>query len=290
MATTSVNGLRISYEVIGPEDGRPWALTPGGRESKDTAGIREMATALSILGHRVLIWDRPNTGASDVCFEGETESEMQADVLAELLRSLDMTPAVIAGGSGGSRISLLTAVRHPDVAAACAMWWITGGTVGLLATGTYYCSATIRTAWKSGMEAVAALPDWQDSVTRNPDNRQRILAQDRSTFIATMERWLQAYCPTPGVLVPGLTDEDAAKFDLPTLVFRSGAADISHRRETSEHIASVLPQAQLVEPPWGDNEWAERQAARDSGEAAGLFVRWPLLVPQLHSWATEVLG
>jgi hypothetical protein len=49
----------------------------------------------------VLIWDRPNCGASDVCFTGPTESDMQADVLSELLTHLDMTPAIIAGGQAG---------------------------------------------------------------------------------------------------------------------------------------------------------------------------------------------
>jgi hypothetical protein len=50
----------------------------------------------------------------------------------------------------------------------------------------------------------------------------------------------------------------------------------------------MLPNAQLVEPPWGDTEWHERQAARTSGEAPGLFVRWPLLAPQLLEWASGV--
>ena len=53
-------------------------------------------------------------------FTGTSESAMQADVLAGLLTQLGMTPAVIAGGSGGSRVSLLTAARHPEVAAGLA--------------------------------------------------------------------------------------------------------------------------------------------------------------------------
>ena len=65
----------------------------------------------------------PQYGESDVCFHGKSESAMQADVLAALLQQLEMTPAVIAGGSGGSRVSLLTAARHPEVAAG----WPCGG-------------------------------------------------------------------------------------------------------------------------------------------------------------------
>src|SRR5262245_58679254 len=137
MATATVDGLSIAYEVVG--DGRPWIITPGGRDSKDTPGVRELAAALAERGNQVVIWDRPNTGESDVCFEGESESEMQADALAGLIAHLGLGPTVIAGGSGGSRVSLLAAARHPDVAAALALWWISGGVVGLIGLGTHYC-------------------------------------------------------------------------------------------------------------------------------------------------------
>jgi pimeloyl-ACP methyl ester carboxylesterase len=265
-------------------------LTPGARASKDEPGVREFANALAGLGDRVLIWDRPNTGESDVCFEGASESEMQADTLGALLRHLDLGPAVIAGGSGGSRISLLAATRHPELTAAVAMWWITGGVTGLIGLGMHYCNPSIRAAWHGGMAAVADLPEWAEVQRRNPGNRDRLLGLDREQFIATMERWMLAYCPCGDDLVPGLPARQAAEFDRPVLVFRSGSSDIAHRRETSEQIAAALPTARLVEPPWGEHEWNERQAARNSGEAAGLFVRWPLLAPQLHTWASEVLS
>ena len=93
MATATVDGLTIAYEVIGDGDGRPWAITPGGRFSKDDPGVRELAEALAAQGNRVLIWDRPNCGASDVCFTGASESAMQADVLEGLLGSV---PGVIS--------------------------------------------------------------------------------------------------------------------------------------------------------------------------------------------------
>src|SRR6059058_2822403 len=103
MPSAKVNGLNVSYEVIG-DGARPWSITPGGRFSKDSPGIRQLAEALAANDNRVLIWDRPNCGASEVCFEGENESAMQADTLAALIEHLDMAPAVISGGSGGSRV------------------------------------------------------------------------------------------------------------------------------------------------------------------------------------------
>lgn len=278
MPVANINGLDIAYEVIG--SGEPWTITPGGRFSKDYPGVREMAEALAEHGKQVLIWDRPNCGASDVCFTGPTESAMQADTLAGLIRHLGMAPAVITGGSGGSRVSMLTVGRHPDVAAGLAVWWISGGPYGLVSLGVHYCGESIRAAWQHGMEAVVELPQWQEVLERNPSNRQRMLSLDRREFITTMERWLLAYYPREDELVPGLPNELAAKITVPTLVFRSGASDPHHTRATSEAVAAGISGARLVEPPWGDTEWNERTA--DPGR---LFVRWPLLVPKLVEWA-----
>jgi pimeloyl-ACP methyl ester carboxylesterase len=286
MALATVDGLSISYELIGSGDGQTWAITPGGRYSKDTPGIRELAAALAEgTGGRALIWDRPNTGASDVSFDGESESQMQADALAGLIRHLDLGPTIIIGGSGGSRVSMLTAARHRDLAAGLAIWWISGGVYGLMSIGLHYGAGSFNAAWTGGMEAVAALPEWAEVTERRPSNRQRILDQDRETFLATMERWMAVYCVTDDTLVPGLSDEEAAKLDQPTLVFRSGASDIHHRRETSEKIAAALPNAILREPPWPDTEWADRHTAEAVQE--GLFARWPLLAPDLLAWWRE---
>jgi pimeloyl-ACP methyl ester carboxylesterase len=284
VATATVNGLTLAYETIG--EGRPWVITPGGRFTKEEPGVRELAQALAAQGNRVLIWDRPNCGESDVCFEGSSESAMQADALVGLLEHLDMTPAVIIGGSGGARVSLLAAA-NPGAASGLAIWWISGGVYGLLTLAMHYCGGSLAAAWTSGgMEAVAALPEWQEVIERNAGNRQRILDQDPKTFIAAMERWMMAYWPTDEEPVPGLSLDAARALDLPALVFRSGESDVWHTRATSERLAEVLPLARLVEPPWGDREWLERQDARD----AGIFVRWPLLAPQLLEWQAATLG
>lgn len=289
MARIEVNGLTLGYEVLG-EEGPAWVITPGGRFSKEEPGVRELAEEIAAAGNRVLIWDRPNCGESDVCFEGPTESDMQADALAGLLRRLELAPAVIFGGSGGARVSLLAAAKHPDVAAALAVVWISGGVFGLMVLAVHYCGASLEAAWTGGMEAVAALPEWSEVISRNPANRERFLAQDRHRFIETMERWMLAYCPRPGQHVPGLPDDLARSITVPTLVFRSGESDAYHTRATSEAIASLIPNARLVEPPWPDTEWVDGQRRRARGEQAGPFERWPLLAPQLLEWHRGLAG
>jgi pimeloyl-ACP methyl ester carboxylesterase len=283
MSTMKIEDGTISYEIIG-EGGQPWVLTPGGRFSKDTPGLRQLAESLAARGKQVLIWDRPNTGASDVVFTGPSESEMQADRLAGLLQTLDMTPAVIFGGSGGSRISLLTAARHPEVAAGLAMVWISGGTYGLMGLALVYCGESIRAAWRGGMEAVVKLPEWNEVLERNPPNRERFLSLDPRAFIETLERWMEAYCPNPNALVPGMPDDQYPRVTVPTLIFRSGVSDPHHTRATSERLHELMVGSHLVEPPWGDEEWNQRSDAA-SGGTGFLFERWPLLAPQLLEFA-----
>jgi pimeloyl-ACP methyl ester carboxylesterase len=281
----TINDLSIRYEILGDGDGRTWVVMPGGRLSLDTLGIRELGVQLAERGDRVLIWDRPNTGESDVHFAGPSESAMHADVLAGLLTHLDLAPAIMSGGSAGARTSLVTAARHPEVTAGLALWWISGGVYGLMFLGNLYCKESIAAAWNGGMEAVAALPEWQDVIERNPSNRQRFLDQDPKEFIATFERWMRSFCPCDDQLKAGITEADVRRIQAPTLVFRNGSSDMNHTRATSDKVAAVLPNVTVVDPPWPDTEWIDRRAAGSVG-----FGRWPLLGPPMSQWADRVFG
>jgi pimeloyl-ACP methyl ester carboxylesterase len=137
-----------------------------------------------------LIWDRPNTGESDVLFAGQTESAMQAAFLAALLTELQLAPAIIVGGSGGARVTLLTAANHQEVAAAMAVWWISGGTYGLMNVAMSYGGKAVPAAWNGGMEAIVDLPEWSEVLEKNPADRERFLALDPREFITVLERWM----------------------------------------------------------------------------------------------------
>ncbi|MBV8804319.1 MAG: alpha/beta hydrolase, partial [Sinobacteraceae bacterium] len=94
MPRKNVNGIDIAYEIVG--DGKRSAIiTPGGRYSKDTPGVRELALKLAGGGFRTVIWDRPNCGESDVSFTGFSESRLHADALAGLLLELELAPAMV---------------------------------------------------------------------------------------------------------------------------------------------------------------------------------------------------
>src|ERR1700712_6036302 len=98
MAKKEVNGLMLDYELVGPEDGKPLVLTPGGRYPRDTAGVPELGRIFADAGYRVLLWDRPGCGASDMGFSAPTESVMNADALVGLVHALDLRDIVLVGG------------------------------------------------------------------------------------------------------------------------------------------------------------------------------------------------
>jgi hypothetical protein len=80
-----------------------------------------------------------------------------------------------------------------------------------------------------------------------------------------MERWESSYLPRPDQLIAGLPNDETMAIRTPALVFRSGASDPFHPRETSEAVAAMLPYARLVDPPWGGSGMA-RKASRAAEE------------------------
>jgi pimeloyl-ACP methyl ester carboxylesterase len=282
MDKIDVGGIGIAYELLGDAGHPPVVLTPGGRFTMDVPGLREMAEAFVAAGHRVLIYDRPNCGHSDACLLGASESEMQAEALSGLIRKLDLGPTVIAGGSGGSRISMLAAARDPEICSHLALWWISGDPIGLMQLATYYCGEAGSLASVGGMEAVLKATSWAENLGKSEQSREFIRAQDPDKFIEVMQRWAAAYVPSDISPVPGMTPRDFARLTMPVLVFRSGKSDLSHTRATSEWVHRLVPHSLMLDPPWNDDEWNMRSAQTFAGtDGVALFRSWPKLVPAI---------
>jgi pimeloyl-ACP methyl ester carboxylesterase len=282
MARIVVNGLELDYELMGPQRGPPLVITPGGRFPRDTAGVPELGQVFARAGYQVLLWDRPGCGASDIAFSAPSESVMNCEALVGIVRELGLRDVVLLGGSAGSRISLMAAARMQENVSRIAIWWISGGAVGLATLAYYYCTDQIVAASKGGMNAVAALPSWADQIARNPRIRDILTAQDPDEFIDVMQRWGEAFAYSRESPVPGLSREDFARLTMPVLVFRSGKSDMYHTRRTSEWVHELLPNSTLREPPWGDQEWNYVSTFPvDPAKRRGRFERWPLIAPPI---------
>jgi pimeloyl-ACP methyl ester carboxylesterase len=281
MARISISGVGVEYELLGPPGAPAVAVTPGGRFSKDMPGIRELGEALAAGGRRVLLWDRPNCGASDISFDGDSESELHARTLLDLIGALDLGPTALAAGSAGSRVSLIAASRDPDLISHLVLWWISGGILSLISLANYYCVDHALTASGGGMEAVAAMPGWAEQIARNPKNRDILLAQEPARFIQTMEQWASVYLPVEDTPVPGMTPADFARLRMPVLLFQNGRSDLSHTRATSEWAHWLVPHAELRDPPWPDQEWNQRLSSTTPDGRPGLFAGWPAMAPAI---------
>src|ERR1700742_5005294 len=114
-AEIEINGGIVVSALIGPDDGENVVITPGGRFSKDFGGVHELANALAAGGKRVLLWDRPNCGRSDIQLYGRSESHMRAETLGLMLQKLGIKKVIAAGGSGGARDTILFTIMYPDL-------------------------------------------------------------------------------------------------------------------------------------------------------------------------------
>ena len=287
MARIAISGIEVDYELLGDEGAPAVAITPGGRFPKDTPGIRELGEALAKGGKRVLLWDRPNCGASDISFDGPSESERHAGVLTRMIRELKLGPTTLAAGSAGSRVSLIAASRDPEVISHLTLWWISGGLLGLLSLANYYCIEQALAANHGGMEAVAALPAWAQQIERNPKNRDILLAQDPKAFVQLMERWASFYLPSAESPVPGMTPADFAKLKMPVVIYQNGVSDLSHTRATSEWVHRLIPGSELREPPWPDDEWNARSHSATEDGKPGLFSGWPAMAPEILAFTAR---
>jgi pimeloyl-ACP methyl ester carboxylesterase len=282
MARIAVDGLELDYELIGDAGAPPLVLTPGGRYPRQTAGVPELGRIFADNGYRVLLWDRPGCGASDIAFTAPSESVMNCEALVGIVRALGLANVVLVGGSAGSRVSLMAAARMPENVSKMALWWISGGPVGLAGLAWFYCGDQIAAASKGGMEAVAALPSWADQIARNPRIRDILLSQDPWEFIEIMQKWGQAFAYSDDSPVPGMDPADFARLTMPILLFRSGRSDMAHTRRTSEWLNELLPNATFREPPWGDQEWNYVSTfPTDIAARRGRFERWPLIAPDV---------
>ena len=109
MATASVNGVHLQYELLG--DGPSVVLTSSGwADMEDSRALAETLAS----DFRVLIYDRCGCGASDIDYETPlSEWHQAAEDLHELIHHVGMAPAYAGGASSGCAISLLITSLQP---------------------------------------------------------------------------------------------------------------------------------------------------------------------------------
>ncbi len=221
-----------------------------------------------------LIHDRRNCGLSDIVIEGEqSEYEIWADDLYELLKRQNAAPAYIGGSSSGCRLSVLFALRHPQAVRGLLLWRVTGGRFACERLANNYYTQYIEAAKQGGMKAVCALEHFKERCEANPSNRATLMAMDPERFIAVMSRWREAFDRSADLPIIGASEADLKSLKFPTLVIPGN--DRTHGTETGRNAARLIPGAEL-RIIWEkdldiDLSPIEDWAAKDD-EIAGLFI------------------
>ena len=254
MPNLQINGAQIRYEELGA--GTPVALFSGGRGDMDA--IRGLAERLA--GHyRVIIHDRRNCGASDVVIGGElSEHEIWADDLNELLKTLDAVPAYVGGGSNGSPVSLLMAIRHPESVKGLLLWNVIGGPVAGQRLGYDYYEKFVEIAQRAGMLGVIETDFFAERIQQNPSNRERLMAMDPQEFIRVMLRWHAFF--TADKPVVGATEAELKTLQVPMVIIPGD--DEVHPRAVGENLHRILPHSELHPPTYSFDE-AEKLRQQD---------------------------
>jgi len=270
MPHANVRGIHINYKILGERG--PWvALSPGGR--RDISGIEPLARPLAAAGHRVVIFDRRNCGASEVVIEGDnSEYEIWADDIHELLSQLGALPAVVGGSSSGCRTALLFALRHPAAARGLLLWRVTGGRFACERLAEEYYGQYIEAARRGGMAAVCAMEHWRERIEARPENRTALMQTDPQRFIAVMSHWREYFVRGADLPVIGATEAELRSIKAPACVVPGN--DNTHGQSTGENLGRLLADAEVhvLFPKHYDMDLSPREEWDEkAGEMAALF-------------------
>src|SRR6267378_2590278 len=228
MPVTNIRGVEINYEILG-ERGPFIALQPGGRRAG--ASLRSLAGKIAEAGHRVVIYDRRNCGASGIAIAGESENEEWAEDLHELLARLDALPAYIGGSSSGCRLAMILALRRPEDVRGLLLWRVTGGPYAAERLTNQYYTSHIDAARQGGMNAVCAMEHWSEVIKTNS--------------AARMERWRQSFLAGADHPVIGLSPAQLRSMTVPTCI--APGNDLVHPRLPGQVAHRLMPNAEYHE-------------------------------------------
>jgi pimeloyl-ACP methyl ester carboxylesterase len=269
MPSVKIRGVKLVYELLG-ESG-PWvAITPGGR--RGLAWDRPLGEMVAEAGFRVLMYDRRNTGASEISFPGQSESHEQAEDLFALMQTLGIGAAYVAGCSSGSRLSLLLALHHPEAVKALLLWRVTGGAFAAKRLAFNYYEQFIEVAEQGGIDAVARTEHFEAMIAANPDNRKILDAMGKDSFLEAMHRWRAGFLQGTVHPVAGLSPGEMRSIACPALIVPGN--DRTHPVAVGQTAHRLLAHSEY-RPLMGDDLDADVDLegwAKQNGALASIFV------------------
>jgi pimeloyl-ACP methyl ester carboxylesterase len=270
MPIVNIRGVAINYEMLG-DRGPFLALQPGGR--RGLVGVKSLGAKLAEAGNRVVVYDRRNCGASGTAIEGESENDVWAEDLHELLAGLDALPAYIGGSSSGCRLAMILALRRPADVRGLLLWRVTGGAHAAERLTNQYYTSHIEAAQQGGMAAVCAMEHWSEVIRANPANHARLMAMDAQDFIARMTLWRRSFAAGADHPVIGLSPAELRSMTMPACI--APGSDPVHPRVAGQAAHRLMPNAeyhQVVTDDHPDLDAAFADWDRKEGLLAATFI------------------
>ncbi|MEM9041694.1 MAG: alpha/beta fold hydrolase [Actinomycetota bacterium] len=231
------DGTRIHYEVTGRPGAPPVLFIQG-------LGAGKLGWILQRIGtapwYRAVALDNRGAGRSDKP-HGTYSLERMADDAIEVLDHAGIETAHVVGASMGGAISQIVAVRYPD----------------RVRSVTLACTAAVNHPWREEL-----LASWADNARRTgiggmsteaikwvigPRSLRRLLPGVGWLGPLALGRPSHGFIGQVGALLDApeeLADELSA-IEVPVLVL-AGNQDILTPRGDSEHLAELIPTAELV--------------------------------------------
>ena len=250
MPHTTIRGVNINWQVIG-SSGPFIMLTTGGRRGHDE--FIPLATKLAALGHRVVLHDRRNTGASDVLIEGDQGEEViWTDDMHALMQEIGALPAFFGGSSSGARTSILYALRYPQTVRGLLLLRVTGGPFAASRLPENYYGQFIKAAQQGGMAAVAATEQWRERIAANPRTGDYLRKLPPEQFIKVLSNWLKIFVAGKDLPVWGVTEQELGSIKAPTIVIPGN--DNTHASTSGIAAHRLIPGSELYRLPIEDQD------------------------------------
>lgn len=235
MPRIDANGIRIYYELHGPEDADLLVLSNGVLMS--TASWAYQTPVLS-RHYRVLLYDCRGMWQSDHP-QGPYSMELHADDLAALMDALHIERAHIGGISYGGEVSLAFALRYPE------------RTRSLIVSSAVSQIDPLLEGWIGSWIAAARArdPDLLFKVTYPLNFSEAWIVANAATLDAARHRYktldMDAFLELLLSSCRLSLTADLSRITAPTLVI-VGEDDLLKPRKYAEIIAREIPNAELV--------------------------------------------
>ena len=249
MPTSKIRGITINWQIVG--DRGPWVmLTTGGRRSYSE--FVPLAEKLAVRGYRVMLHDRRNTGASDICIEGGDEGEetIWTDDMHELMSQHGALPAFFSGASSGARTSILFYLRYPNAVRGLLLLRVTGGAFAAGRLPENYYGQFIRAAEQGGIDAICEMDQWKERIEANPANGAYLRSLPVRQFIDVLQRWKAVFEAGVHHPVMGVANVELCSIGVPSLVIPGN--DKVHSSASGLAAHRGIPGAELHRLPIED--------------------------------------